>query len=335
MQPLQQQRPAVRVGAQQPHRAVAAPPLQPERLVLALVVGEGELQHRGLLAAAHRHHQRAVAMGRLAVDDQPPLLGHLAEQPRQPSTNAAQSGPRSAKASTPGGSATEATPDGGRPDKRAWTTRTAGFDGRSGASTGGCAAHSWSWGDGLWLRACADGCRGSARSDLCSPSRTRPRIVVAGLVATDDPPATCSSPPRSPCWSPGPPTCTGPGWCSRSSRTCPGCSWPRPPRPRSWSAPARPGWRSCVLALACLVLAHTLVYAGTHVLRRGGRLGRRVVIVGTGDHRPTARGDPADPTRARSAAGRLRRHRPGQRPRPGPRAAARPARAGRRACPGR
>ena len=38
----------------------------------------------------------------------------------------------------------------------------------------------------------------------------------------------------------------------------------------------------CVLALACLVLAHTLVYAGTHVLRRGGRLGRPVVIVGTG-----------------------------------------------------
>ncbi len=38
----------------------------------------------------------------------------------------------------------------------------------------------------------------------------------------------------------------------------------------------------CVLALACLVLAHTLVYAGTHVLRRGGRLRRPVVIVGTG-----------------------------------------------------
>jgi hypothetical protein len=38
----------------------------------------------------------------------------------------------------------------------------------------------------------------------------------------------------------------------------------------------------CVLALACLVLAHTMIYAGTHVLRRGGRLGRPVVIVGTG-----------------------------------------------------
>jgi hypothetical protein len=38
----------------------------------------------------------------------------------------------------------------------------------------------------------------------------------------------------------------------------------------------------CVLALACLVLAHTLVYAGTHLLRRGGRLGRPVVIVGAG-----------------------------------------------------
>ena len=38
----------------------------------------------------------------------------------------------------------------------------------------------------------------------------------------------------------------------------------------------------CVLVLACLVLAHTSVYAGTHVLRRGGRLGRPVVVVGTG-----------------------------------------------------
>ena len=37
-----------------------------------------------------------------------------------------------------------------------------------------------------------------------------------------------------------------------------------------------------VLALACLVLAHTLVYGGTHVLRRGERLARPVVIVGTG-----------------------------------------------------
>jgi hypothetical protein len=38
----------------------------------------------------------------------------------------------------------------------------------------------------------------------------------------------------------------------------------------------------CVLVLACLVLSHTLVYAGTQVLRRGGRLGRPAVIVGTG-----------------------------------------------------
>jgi hypothetical protein len=42
------------------------------------------------------------------------------------------------------------------------------------------------------------------------------------------------------------------------------------------------GGAFCVLALACLVLAHTLIYAATHVLRRGGRLGRQVVIVGTG-----------------------------------------------------
>ena len=37
-----------------------------------------------------------------------------------------------------------------------------------------------------------------------------------------------------------------------------------------------------VLALACLVLAHTLVYAGTQLLRRGGLLERRVLVVGTG-----------------------------------------------------
>ena len=41
------------------------------------------------------------------------------------------------------------------------------------------------------------------------------------------------------------------------------------------------GLAVCVLVLACLVLAHTLVYAGTHLLRRGGRLGRRVLVVGT------------------------------------------------------
>ena len=38
----------------------------------------------------------------------------------------------------------------------------------------------------------------------------------------------------------------------------------------------------CLPALACLVVAHTQVYAGTHVLRRSGKLGRPVVIVGTG-----------------------------------------------------
>ena len=41
-----------------------------------------------------------------------------------------------------------------------------------------------------------------------------------------------------------------------------------------------------ILVLATLVLAHTLVYATTHLLRRTGRLRRRVLVVGTG---PTAR----------------------------------------------
>jgi hypothetical protein len=37
-----------------------------------------------------------------------------------------------------------------------------------------------------------------------------------------------------------------------------------------------------LLILACLVLAHTVVYAATHMLRRLGRLRRRVLVVGTG-----------------------------------------------------
>ncbi|HEX5089185.1 MAG TPA: sugar transferase [Nocardioides sp.] len=37
-----------------------------------------------------------------------------------------------------------------------------------------------------------------------------------------------------------------------------------------------------LLTFACLVLAHTTVHAVTHVLRRLGRLGRRVLVVGTG-----------------------------------------------------
>lgn len=37
-----------------------------------------------------------------------------------------------------------------------------------------------------------------------------------------------------------------------------------------------------LLILACLVLAHTVVYAATHLLRRLGRLRRRVLVVGTG-----------------------------------------------------
>ena len=41
-----------------------------------------------------------------------------------------------------------------------------------------------------------------------------------------------------------------------------------------------------VLALACLVLGHTAVYAVAHLLRRAGRSSRRVLVVGTG---PTAR----------------------------------------------
>lgn len=41
-----------------------------------------------------------------------------------------------------------------------------------------------------------------------------------------------------------------------------------------------------VLALAMLVLAHSLAYGATHLLRRTGRLRRRVLVIGTG---PTAR----------------------------------------------
>lgn len=38
-----------------------------------------------------------------------------------------------------------------------------------------------------------------------------------------------------------------------------------------------------LLALACLVLAHTLVHSGAQLLRRTGRSSRRVVVVGTGE----------------------------------------------------
>lgn len=44
---------------------------------------------------------------------------------------------------------------------------------------------------------------------------------------------------------------------------------------RPWAAPG-------LLVLACLVLAHTLTYGTTHLLRRSGRLRRRVLVVGTG-----------------------------------------------------
>jgi len=43
-----------------------------------------------------------------------------------------------------------------------------------------------------------------------------------------------------------------------------------------------PVTRFGVLCFACVVLAHTLVYAGTHLLRRHRWLGRDIVVIGTG-----------------------------------------------------
>ena len=203
-------------------------------------------------------HQRAVAMGRLAVDGQPPLLGHLAEQPGQPLDER-----RPVRAALGEGEHAGREGDGGHAQmvadrSSAWTSRqpAGGLMAAAARSKGGAPAQLVLGGRSVVARVR----RRMPWLGTIGPVLTladAAAVVVAGLVATDDPPATLLSPPGSPCWSPGPRTCTGPGWCSRSSRTCPGCSWPRPPRPRSWSAPARPVAAFCVLALACLVLAHT------------------------------------------------------------------------------
>ena len=84
VQALEQQRPTARVGAEQPDRAGAAPALHAERLVLALVVREGQLEHRRLSVPTHRDHERAEAVLRLSVDDEPPFLRELVQQPWQP-----------------------------------------------------------------------------------------------------------------------------------------------------------------------------------------------------------------------------------------------------------
>ena len=78
VQALEEQRPAVRVGPQQPDRAVPTDALQPQRLVLGLVVGEAQLEHRRSLGGPHRQHQRAVARRGGAVRGQVPLLDELA-----------------------------------------------------------------------------------------------------------------------------------------------------------------------------------------------------------------------------------------------------------------
>ena len=84
MQPLEQHHLPARVGAVQPHHAVAGPGLQAEVLVLRLVVGPGGLEHGGPAARrTHRHDQRAVPVHRRAVEGELPLLGHVADQPRE------------------------------------------------------------------------------------------------------------------------------------------------------------------------------------------------------------------------------------------------------------
>ena len=82
---FEQQRAAVRVGAEELHGAAPAPPLEREVLVLGLVVDEADLEHRGAPGCrADRQDQRAVPVLRRPVERQRPLVDELLGQPRQP-----------------------------------------------------------------------------------------------------------------------------------------------------------------------------------------------------------------------------------------------------------
>ena len=85
VQPLEQQRVAARVGPQQRHRTVAVPVLEGQVLVLGLVVGEADLQHRGPAGhGADGDDQGAEPVRRLTVEGQLPVARDLGDQPGQP-----------------------------------------------------------------------------------------------------------------------------------------------------------------------------------------------------------------------------------------------------------
>ncbi len=75
LEPFEQHRPAVRVGAQQPDRAAALPVLQREVLVLGLLVGEGDLEDgRPARRRTDRDDEGHEAVHHPAVGAQLPLL---------------------------------------------------------------------------------------------------------------------------------------------------------------------------------------------------------------------------------------------------------------------
>ncbi len=83
MEPLQQHRATAGVCAQQLHRSPPAPVLECQRLVLGLVVGKGDLEHRRSPCGANRKDDRAVAVEQRAVRRQRPLVEQLAGHPWQ------------------------------------------------------------------------------------------------------------------------------------------------------------------------------------------------------------------------------------------------------------
>jgi hypothetical protein len=107
-------------------------------------------------------------------------------------------------------------------------------------------------------------------------------VVVAGLVATDDPPATLLIAAAGAVLVARAADLHRPRLVLSIVEDLSGLLVAAAAATAILAGAGSAGAAFCLLALACLVLAHTLVYAGTHVLRRGGRLGRPVVIVGTG-----------------------------------------------------
>ena len=84
MQPFEQHRRAVRVGAQQRDCSPAAPVLQGEVLVLALLVGKAHLQHgRATTDCADGYDEGHEAVHHPAIGGELPLLEQVRDKPWQ------------------------------------------------------------------------------------------------------------------------------------------------------------------------------------------------------------------------------------------------------------